>query len=102
MEKKCDWAQTSGDFLIMVFGLKKCTDMALDLPVVKKNKESWASSSCSTEEEMKAKCCSLSFPCSSRRESTVHVGGCVPHSHGCRALDLQSSGKSSSEQVEEQ
>lgn len=59
--KKCDWGLISGDFLVIVVGLKKYMDMILDLPMVKKTKESWASSSCSTEEEMKAKCCSLSF-----------------------------------------
>lgn len=38
---------------------KKCMNTVLDLSMVKKNKESWARSSCSTEEERKAKCCSL-------------------------------------------
>lgn len=41
---------------------KKCMNTVLDLSMVKKNKESWARSYCSTEEERKAKCCSLCFP----------------------------------------
>lgn len=85
MGKRCDWALVSGDFLIMIFGLKKHMDKVLDLPMVKKNKETRASSSCSTEEAMKGKCSLFPFLATPTENPQYLLVGGYPMLGGARS-----------------